>query len=242
MFRKLFTLSLFVVCFVLLLFTLPVFANTIGFTYQRAIDETSLGVVGDYEQEVSDNVSIGVEGNLQSDGDSYIGSLDLALTYDLFLDIRFESNNDLKVYDWNDPGTSTDLGVSLVIPTGDVEWSVGIFGVRGNPFSPTYELSDPTDPTSVALADSGITIKDGSSLNVAVRSEFDVSRFEVGFRGLFEALGQGEKVHQATFDISTGGGLPGGFDWLAQGKVTVQKYGNLFEYEDSLQLSFNRPF
>ena len=238
---KLETLKWILVAFAVILLWQPAFANTIGFSYSQAVDDTSWGVHGDYEAQVADTVKVGLEGQLQS-GDVYLGNLDLALTFDLLLDVRLESNNTLKGYQLDTLGRTNDLGLSLVVPTGDIEWSVGVFGKNGSPFGEVWELADQTDPTSAKLVDAGLSIKEGSSLNVAIRGEFDLSRFEIGVRGLLEALGEGEKVHQLDFDVETGGQLTQSVGWAVQGKLTGQLYGGVVEYETALISSVQYSF
>ena len=239
---KLETLKWILVAFVaILLWKPPAFANTIGFSYSQAVDDHSWGIHGDYEEQVADAVKVGLEGQLQS-GDVYLGNLDLALTFDLLLDVHLESNNTLKGYQLDTLGRTNDLGLSLVVPTGDIEWSVGIFGKNGSPFGEVWELADQTDPTSAKLVDAGLSIKEGSSLNVAIRGEFDLSRFEIGVRGLFEALGEGEKVHQLDFDVETGGQLTQSVGWAVQGKLTGQLYDGVVEYETALISSVQYSF
>ena len=80
-----------------------------------------------------------------------------------------------------------------------------------------YELENPNDPNSAVLKDDGILIKEGSSLNLALRTELEFGLLgrdvEAGLRGLFEVAGEGEKVHQGTIDLETGGQLDLGLNW-----------------------------
>ena len=221
-------------------FTTPLFANTIGFTYSQALDDTAWGVTADYETEVRENVDFGLEGQLQA-GDSYAGNLNLSLT---LWNIRLESNNILTGYELTSLGRDNDLGASYVFGIGDLEISAGLFGKSGNPFSPVYELKDPTDPTSAELKDAGILIKEGSSLNLALRTEFDLARFEIGLRGLLEVAGEegSEKAHQLRADVQTGGELIGSINWVAQAQIVAQMWGREITYQTTGNLGVNYPF
>lgn len=222
----------------------PVFANEVGFIYSQASTDSNWGVNADYEKQVSERVKIGIEGQLQS-GDVHIGNADFALTLNLPVDVRLESNNLLKGYSLDGMGSSTDLGASLVFPLGNTEWSAGVFGKNGNPFAAAYELADPTDPTSAELVDEGIDIIEKSSLNLAIRGEFDKTvlnrTIEVGVRTLLELRGEGEKVHQAVVDLETGGAL-WGINWSIQGQFIAQAHGDTIQHDRSIMTGIKIPF
>ena len=223
----------------------PIFANTVGLTYSQAIDDEAWGVIGDYEYQFTDNLKFGAEGQMIG-GDAYAGNLDVALT--LFDNLRLESNNIFQGYVIDDIGRRNDLGASWVFLIGDTEFSFGLFGQNGNPFLPIYKLSDPSDPDSAELVDSGIRIKDGSTLNLAVRFERDASvlnrSIEMGMRGLFELSGEKdtEKVHQLTVDLETGGSLAMGINWSAQISVDVQAFGEEVHWQRTITSGVNYPF
>ena len=213
-------------------------ANTIGLSYDRAVDDSNWGIYGDYETEV-DALGFELEGQLQG-GDVYLGNLDLAFTF--FNNFRLESNNLLKGYEIDTIGRKNNLGLSFVFPIKDLEVSVGVFGVNGNPFDTIYELADPTDPESAEIKNSGLRIKEGSTLNAALKTEFDVSRFEVSLRGLLEVAGEGEKVHQLDADINTSGSITDSINWTLQTRVSAQLYGDVIEYETRIISGVEYPF
>lgn len=211
-----------------------VHANTIGLSYDRALNDSNYGIYGDYETPVS-IFDFEVEGAMQG-GDAYLGNLDFALTYKF---LRLESNNVLKGFSIDNLGRTNDVGVSGVFNlTEEVKVSAGFFGKNGNPLAPVYELENPNDRDSAVLKNSGLTIKEGSTLNLALRTEFDVSRFEVGVRGLLEVAGdpETEKAHQIILDIGTSGKLLGFDDinWTIQSQISAQIYGELIEYEQQI--------
>ena len=214
----------------------PVFANTIGFTYGEALDERNYGIHGDYESQLTDVVKLGAEGQFQY-GEALLGNLDVAVTLgNERLGVRFESNNNYKGADLNDVGRTNALGASLVFPLFGLEVSGGVFGKTGNPFQPTYKLADPTDPASAELADSGILIKEESTLNLALKTEFDWKRLEVSLRGLFEVAGEGDKYHQLDVGLETGGQFTEKLGWLVQFKGI----GQLVALEDGAKIYTER--
>ena len=75
-----------------------------------------------------------VEGQIQS-GAVYNGKVDTAITFDVSsVGIRLFSNNKLKGDTVDTLGRTNDVGVALVIPTGNLAIAVGVFGRNGNPF------------------------------------------------------------------------------------------------------------
>lgn len=228
------------------LFCFPVFANTIGFSLSQAVDDSNLGVYGDYETDLTDILKFGIEGQFQK-GDEITGNADVALTLgNDTLGVRLESINKFRGHALADIGRTNSLGASLVFPIAGLEISGGIFGQTGNPFQTTYELSDPTDPTSVQELDSGILIKEGSTLNLALKTEFDYKRLEVSVRGLFEIAGEGDRYHQLDVGIETGGSLTDTLGWTVQGEVIGQLValpdGALLNYERSILASIQYSF
>ena len=239
-----FRILILIVMIALAIFAPSVFANEVGFIYSQASNDSNWGVNADYEKKVSERIKVGIEGQLQS-GDIYLGNADLALTLNLPVNVRLESNNLLKGYSLEGMGSSTDLGASLVFPLGNTEWSAGVFGKNGNPFAPAYELKDPTDPTSVELVDSGIDIIAKSSLNLAIRGEFDKTvldrTVEVGVRTLIELRGEGDKVHQLVVDLETGGAV-WGVNWTVQGQVITQAHGDTIQHDRAIMTGVKIPF
>ncbi len=189
------------------------------------MDDNAWGVVGEYEKGIFE-----VEGNLQS-GEAYAGNVDAAVT--LFDYFRVSSKNTLKGYELATLGRQNDLGASFVIPIGEtVDVAVGIFGRNGNPFTPVYELENPSDPNSAVLKDEGITIQEGSTLLASLEAELDVGRFEIEGQGLLELLGEGDKVQQVRVNISTDGAFfDTGLTWNIAANVRLQKLGEVIEYE-----------
>ena len=219
-------------------------ANTVGFSYDRAVNEDSWGIYGDYQEDFNEYSGFELDGQLQG-GDVIFGNLDLALTFGMF---RLESNNLLKGYEIDSIGRKNNLGLSGVVNLGDFEVSVGIFGVNGNPFDTVYELENPTDPNSVVEKDAGISIKEGSTLNAALKTEFSrtiLNRdFEIALRGLFEVAGDPEtdKAHQLEANISTGGTLINSLNWTAQARISAQLWGDLIQHDSQIMTGVEFPF
>ena len=218
--------------------------GNIGFNYNRAVNDASWGITGDYEHKVG-IFGLGIDGDLQS-GDVYRGTTDLSLSFDVAaVAIRFDSRNLLKGYDLSKLGRKNIVGVSLVVPIGSIEISGGIFGQDGNPFAPQSALGALTAAgfsetefeglglENITLSE-GISIKEGSALLGGLETEFDFDvadrDFNLSLQVLLELLGDGERVHQAKTNLSTNGEFIGGFDWQASLTLETHLYPKVIEY------------
>ena len=227
--------------------------GNIGFNYSRIIDDTSWGVIGDYEHDVGP-FDFEVEGQIQS-GAIYNGKVDTAITFDVSsVGIRLFSNNKLKGYTLDGLGRTNDVGAALVIPIGVLEIAVGVFGRNGNPFGPTNAKDDLIplgydEGTLLSLgldtlhpAPKGLTIEGGNSINVSAETELEAGIFEIELQGLFEVAGEGQKVHQLRTNLATDGDLPIGLNWQASVDFVLQKYGNTFESESAWFVGIGKRF
>ena len=236
------------------LLTIPAYSEgTIGLNYSRAVGDANWGANCDYEKDLG-MASIDLEADIQS-GDIYTGDAEVGLTFDVGrIGIRLYSAGLLKGYALDEIGYDNRLGADLVVPVfANTSVSVGIFGRTGNPFAPRTALGTLTDAgftedTFEGMAldgielDEGISIKPESSVNAAVKAEFDISRFEVEVKGLLELAGKGDRIHQMITDISTGGNLLGNLNWRLNGNVITQVYGDHVEYEIRNHLGLEYPF
>ena len=220
--------------------------GNIGLSYNRAVDDQSGGLFGEYEHDAGP-FDFEIEGQMQT-GDVYDGNLNLAITFDFYrVGVRLASDNDLKGYSLDTLGRQNNMGIDLVVPigVGDVEFSVGIFGRNGNPFENPSALNtllgegfNEDELTVLGLGDvypedRGIVLPDGSALGAAIKGEFDVSRFEVGLKALIELFGEGEKAHQLRLDIGTNGDLAAGLEWRINANLAAQSSGGVIQYETS---------
>ena len=248
-------LDIFVVLFCILLcilFVVDAFGNSVGFSYSRAVNDQNFGVIADYTYE-KETFDFEVDGNFQS-GDVYKGGLDLHATWKLgAIGIRPYLKNGIKGYSLDSMGRTSDLGLGLVVPIDVVEFEISVFGRDGNPFAPRTAIGVLTDagfsedtPEFVGLAGitlaEGIPIKDGSSLNVAVATELDLSFFKVDLRGLFEVLGEGEKAHQILAGLKTSGNLVGSVGWQLGFNVGIQSWEGEFTGEIGTLLTLGYTF
>ena len=236
-----------------MLFTVGAYSEgNVGFNYNRAINDASWGVIGDYEYDAG-AFDAEIEGNLQS-GDVYKGKTDLSITFDVSaIGVRLYSNNTLKGYTLDGLGRTNDIGAALVVPTGNLEIAIGIFGRSGNPFAPrtaegvltdagfSEEALSGLDLAGLTLSE-GISIKEGSSVNASLETAFDVNRFEVEVKGLLELLGEGQKTHQLLTNIATDGDLIGGLNWQASVDVAAQLFGDEIQYETAWFLGLGYKF
>ena len=237
-----------------LLFTLPVFAGgEIGLTYNRnAVGDQDIGFIGEFEHDAGFG-EFEVESQAQI-GDLIRGKIDLSVTFGLgAIGIRPYLHNEFQGYNLGTIGRTNDLGLGLVAQIRALEVEISLFGRSGNPFAPRTALGILTD-AGYAEADvidavmgipdlaEGITIKEGSSLNAAIATEFEVSRFEVELKGIIELLGEGERVQQIVSNIGTGGQLTESVSWQASVDIATQIWGDLVEYETASIVSLGYRF
>lgn len=216
-----------------LIFSMFAQANSVGFSYSQAVDDTSWGVHGDYEKDLG-VVDFELEGQIQS-GDVYVGNVDVDMTYGF---IRLSSNNNLKGYELSTLGRENVLSLSAVLPVlEDYEISVGVFGRNGNPFAvhPLYDrlVTDGyTDEDLVLLGvdNAGIQMPEGSMWGVSVTGGFDVAMFEIDVQLLVDPK---NVLHQGNLNIGTGGELFGNFDWIAKTDIILQSYDEIIQWQNS---------
>lgn len=209
--------------------------TNVGFSYAEAVDDTSLGVHGDIEGAVGP-IGLSAEGQLQS-GDIYLGNLDLSATWKR---LRVASDNKLQGDTLSGLGRQNTMTGSLVFPFLEkYEITVGVFGQNGNPFTPVYELADPSDPTSAELKDAGIQIPEGNLWGISVTGAFDVKGFEIDGKAL---LDPSNVTHQFRVGIGTGGEILGNFGWSAKANLAVQSHANVVEFQRDTILSVDYQF
>lgn len=215
-----FTLAAIITALMLLLS--PVFANTIGFNYSRAVDDAALGIHGDYEVTVG-SVDIEAEGQLQSGDNLYVGNVDVSGQFNVKgAGIKLSSLNQLQGPALAEIGRQNTLDLAVVVPIKDVDLAIGVFGASGNPFAPKYELSDPLDPLSEVIeSEAGITIPEGNRWGISAAAGLDVAMFEIDGRAL---LDPSDVTHQFRFGIGTGGDLWGGLGWSAKANIAAQSH------------------
>lgn len=207
----------------------PADANTLGVNFTQTPAANTLGVNGDLEHNI-EVFTFDIEGQLNRQEDIWSTDTVIGTTIDLndfginFTDFRIESNIFGQIGEVSFEGTY-DFGLGFVVPIKNVNISVGYFRKQGNPFAPQYQLIDSSNPDSGSeLVGDPINVLDGSSDNLALKADFDLSVFEIGARGLLQLTGVGDenhKIHQFKFDTGTGGKLSENITWAVGSKVSV---------------------
>ena len=213
------------------LFTVSVFANSVGFSYTSGFGSNNVAVSGDYEKDF-----FAVEGMAQA-GNGFDATVTPSVRGDMFgVGGKLYSKNTFKGASIDTAGRQNDIGVDFIIPVGRIgtEVSVGVFGRNGSPFATTYKLDDPADPNSAVATSRGITIKDDSSINAAIGAEFDVNRFKVGLKAIIELIGEGPRADMVALKAATSGELLGELDWNTALELEVQRYNGSTEYENGI--------
>ena len=217
-------------------------ANTIGVSLNSnsVDDDFDFGVYGDYEKEFK-SFDFGLEGQL----DSGIGYVEPSISFDLgAVDIRLVSSNDVK-FNADSYDIQGQLGLDAVVPIQDVNFSVGVFG-SGNAgeYIPEKEWEDDGTGNPKLIVNDDLKLPDGFGAGIAVKGEFNVSRFELGLQGLYELFGNKDRLHQLISDVSTGGSLTDNISWTAQARLKsyyspdVEINNTLLEYSVISGLSY----
>lgn len=198
-------------------------AQTIGFNYSRAANESAWGVHGDLEKRVR-FVDLELEAQLQS-GDLYVGNVDVSAQFNVkSIGIKLSSLNQLQGPTLAGLGRQNTLDLAFVMPISDVDIAIGVFGQNGNPFAPQYELSDPLDPLSEVIeSEAGITIPEGNRWGISAAVGWNVSIFEIDGKAL---LDPNNITHQGRIGIGTGGDLSfvDGLGWSAKVNLALQSH------------------
>lgn len=230
---------------------LPLYANSIGFTFNRVVDDSAWGLRGDYETAINDIVKVKMDGNAQSAA-IYRATYNLTATVNLPIAIDINFNNTFKGYDIDSLGRINDIGAAFVVPVQNIDVSVGLFGRTGNPFGAPNarqtlidagydEMQIPADLADLNPIPTGLSIEGGTSLNASLKAGFDVNRFKISTKALLELAGEGHRTHQLLTVISTSGRIAGNFNWQASLDLGLQIFDEDLEYETAgiLTIGYN---
>lgn len=202
-----------------IMFAAAAFGNTIGLSYTQIIDDRSLGINGDYQSEVTDRVTLEVEGNAQA-GDIINARLNTNLIIDVSaIDMKVLVENKMKGYSVDTLGREQSVGVALSVPVEELNFDIGIGGKNASPFSALnafdtltaagFAERDLTDRGLEVLTPpaTGIPFKNGSTINAFVTTGFPLGIFDIDVKGTLELIGEGDRMHQVNTRFKTSGDL-----------------------------------
>ena len=158
----------------------PAYSNSLGVGFSNSVDgDLDIALQGEYE---SDNLDF--EASYQGT-DLHDIKLNLTIRHSFgWFDASLFQENDLTGYDLklSDMNRESDLGISGIIPIGDVDLIVSVFQRNGNVASTVQKFD--TDTGELVSTTPGLTPLDGVHTNIAGAVSFDVRDFEIKAKGL----------------------------------------------------------
>ena len=156
---------------------------------EPAIDaepKKSLGV--GVTQSVDGELAIGVQGELETDSieveytyqgiDFHDAKVDVSYRYSLgAIAFTVFQENEFQGYTFDNMNRRNDLGVSAIVPVGDLDFEVSVFGRNGNPAGPVERYDEKTG--ELISTTPGLTPVEGTNANVAIATVFDIRGLEI---------------------------------------------------------------
>ena len=189
----------------------------VGLSYQRVIDDQSIGLVGAYTTAVSDRVQFDADIKAQA-GDIYNADIETDFIIDVAtIDLKVILENKIKGYSLDTLGRQQSIGLAFQLPVDNLNFDIGIGGVNASPFGEpsaydtllangfTESTIDGKGLESLSPEPRGIPFKAGNQLNAFVETGFTKGFLDIGIKGIVELLGEGKKQQQAVVDLSTSG-------------------------------------
>ena len=209
--------------------------------YTSAYAEKSLGI--GISQSVDGEVSVGVQGEYE------IPSIDIEYEYqgiefhDAKVDVSYRHNfenfaitifqeNDWAGYSLTDLNRTNDLGVSGIIPIGEVDLEFAVFGRNGNPAGPVVRYDEKTGEEVSATP--GLTPEEGTHANIAFATTLDVKGVEIEAKGLTNFAEN--PTLQWLLDASTSYKV-GVFDWKLSAAYQGQRRNDINQHQVSTLLT-----
>lgn len=219
------------------------FAQTgnIGINFSQVIDDQSAGANGEYEYD-GDGWGFEIDGLLQS-GDIYRGKLHGEVTFDIsYVGIKLLTDTTLKGYTLDGMGRDSNLYAAITVPTGDLNFDIGIGGKQASPWGAPNALSElvpkgynETELEALGLdtvtpAPRGLPFQDGAFLQAYIATGFSKSDIDIDIKGILQLTGD-EKAHQVLTSFDTSKPLFGNFTLELGAEVIVMAYQDALHSE-----------
>ena len=251
MFNKFLVLLSFLAC----LLAHSVFANSegnIGVTYNQIIDDRAGGFVGDFKHNFG-AFDFEADGQLQV-GDIYRGKARTAVIFDVRkVGIKVGIETVGKGYTLDTMGSAKDISVALTVPTGNLNFDVGIGGSNSSPWGAPnaqdeleakgYDINvlEELGLANVHPKPRGIPFQSGNFLNVFVATGLDVGSVEVDLKGIVQVAGEGDRQHQLQTYFQTSRDLLGIAVTVGL-EIAFAHYQEAIHYETAILTSFGIGF
>lgn len=238
-----------IVCIALILVANMTEANTIGITYNKVAEDTGWGAVANLNGTIADTFDAELDVQLQG-GDLIKGRYSLEVGYKAFLVFQ---NGNIKGYSLDGLGNELDIGVKTQVKVGQLDVAIGVFGRNASEFAPRTAYSVLVDENGfdadglpegldgISPPPSGLKIHAGSNLNLLLKTEWEVDRWDVSASLLPQLTGE-VKAHQALVTAKTDIEVTENIDLNLGGEVAFQSVDGEIEYETAGLATLNLEF
>ena len=240
---------IFVVSMLAMIFAPMAQANTIGITYNKVAEDTGWGAVANLNGTIAETFDTELDVQLQG-GDLIKGRYSLEVGYKAF--VAFQNGN-IKGYTLDGLGNELDIGLKTQVKVGQFDVAVGVFGRNASAFAPRTAYSILVDENGFAedgLPDgldaispppSGLKIHAGSNLNLLLKTELEVDRWDVGVSVLPQLTGE-IKAHQALVTAQTDVDITENIAVNLGGEAAFQAVDGEIEYETAALATLTLEF
>ena len=216
------------------------------FMCPAVFSENNIGV--GISQSIDGEVSVGIQGEFETD------AWDIEYTYqgielhDAKVNIQYKHNfkhfaisvfqeNDWTGYTLLNTNRTNDLGVSGIVPIGDVDIEFAVFGRQGNIAEPVTKYDENTgEPVKTTP---GLTPVEGTQANVALSTALDIKGIELELKALTNVAE--DPTPQWLIDASTTHKI-GVFDWTLAAAYQGQRHLDELQHQVSTLLTFGLQF
>ena len=219
--------------------------GNIAVNMSQVINESSVGILGEYETQVTDRVGFEIDGDLQSGG-IYRGKLHAELLFDIStIDLKLITNTTVKGYALDSLGRDSNGYIAGTVSKEDVNLDIGIGGKQASPWGAPNAVNDlvPLGYDEEALlaigadkispAPRGVAFQNGAFLQGYIATGWERGDTEIGLKGVAQLSGK-DKAHQLIGSIDYVRDVFGNFTIRAGGELLLVKYASGLQSEVAL--------
>ena len=219
--------------------------GNIAVNFSQVINESSAGLLGEYETQLHDRIGLEIDGDLQSGG-IYRGKIHAELLFDIStVDLKLITNTTVKGYALDSLGRDSNGYIAGTVSKEDVNLDIGIGGKQASPWGAPNAVSDlvPMGYDEEALlaigadklspAPRGVVFQNGAFLQGYVATGWERGDTEFGLKGILQLTGA-DKAHQLIGSIDYVRDVLGSFTIHAGGELLLVKYASGLQSEAAL--------
>ena len=216
-------------------------SGNIGFNFAQVIEDTALGVNGEYEY-AGEGWNLEADALLQAQ-DVYRGKGNTEVTFDVSsVGIKLILQNRGKGYSLDTMGFDNNAFVALTVPTGDLNFDIGIGGKKASPWGTPNALNelvpkgyDESQLEALGLqnvfpAPRGLPFQDGTFLQTYISTGFSKGEVDIDLKGIVQITGK-NKAHQVLTSFDTQKELFDNVSLNLGAEVILMSYQDEIHYE-----------